>query len=133
MDKKKIIKLSDYEDFVIPDNFNDKKFIKNLLELSVKNNIEILDKKNCIKNKNNIIKNCENIKKKKLKEFTRKLNNNKNKNIVSLDLKKNNDEFIENIESIDSIINIVKTHDSEIDILNNELKNNKKFIDKFSN
>jgi esterase/lipase len=133
MDKKKIIKLSDYEDFVIPDNFNDKKFIKNLLELSVKNNIEILDKKNCIKNKNNIIKNCENIKKKKLKEFTRKLNNNKNKNIVSLDLKKNNDEFIENIESIDSIINIVKTHDSEIDNLNNELKNNKKFIDKFSN
>jgi esterase/lipase len=133
MDKKKIIKLSDYEDFVIPDNFNDKKFIKNLLELSVKNNIEILDKKNCIKNKNNIIKNCENIKKKKLKEFTRKLNNNKNKNIVSLDLKKNNDEFIENIESIDSIINIVKTHDSEIDNLNNELKNNKKFIDMFSN
>jgi len=118
---------------VIPDNFNDKKFIKNLLELSIKNNIEILDKKNCIKNKNNIIKNCENIKKKKLKEFTRKLNNNKNKNIVSLDLKKNNDEFIENIESIDSIINIVKTHDSEIDILNNELKNNKKFIDMFSN
>lgn len=132
MDKKKIIKLSDYEDFFIPDNFNDKKFIKNLLELSVKNNIEILDKKNCIKNKNNIIKNCENIKKKKLKEFTRKLNKN-NKHIVSLDLKKNNDEFIENIESIDSIINIVKTHDSEIDILNSELKNNKKFIDMFSN
>lgn len=127
---EKIIKLSNY-DLNILDNFDDNKLIKNLLELSVKNNIEIFNKKNFIKNKENIIKNCENIKKKKLKEFTRKLKN-KNK-IISLDLKRTNEEFIENLESIDSIIDIVKTCDSEIDNVNNELKNNKKFIDTFSN
>ena len=51
MDNKKIIKISDYyKDFNIPNEVFDSKSLKNLLELSAANEINIFDKRSKKKN-----------------------------------------------------------------------------------
>lgn len=134
MDKKKIIKISDYyKDFNLPNEIFNSKSFKNLLELSAANEIDIFDKKRIkIKKKEKILKQCEDKKKIKLKEFSKEIK--KIGTDVKIDkIKLVNDNFCENIESIDSIINIINNDSDDIQKLNNLLKSDDEFIEIFSN
>lgn len=134
--KKKIIKISDYyKDFDLPNSCLSNDSFRNLLELSATNDIQIFDKKNKektkIKNKNKIMKECEKLKKIKIKELTKELNK-YTTNIESQKIKETNNKYVNNLESIDSIINIV-SNDSDIEKLNKLLSDSEDFIEKFSN
>lgn len=134
--KKKIIKISDYyKDFDLPNSCLSNDSFRNLLELSATNDIQIFDKKNKektkIKNKNKIMKECEKLKKIKIKELTKELNK-YTSNIESQKIKETNNKYVNNLESIDSIINIV-SNDSDIEKLNKLLSDSEDFIEKFSN
>lgn len=132
--KKKIIKISDYyKDHDLPEECFSTQSIKNLLELSAMNNIDIFDKdKKKFKNKKKIIKDCENLKKIKLKEYTSELNKNK-KDFKIIKIKEANDNFFDKLESIDSIVNIINDYDDDIKKLNNLIDSNDEFIEIFSN
>lgn len=137
MDNKKIIKISDYyKDFNIPNEVFDSKSLKNLLELSAANEINIFDKrsKKKIKKKDKILKQCEDMKKIKLKEYTKEIKKFGNNEEIRCDkIKKANEHFFENIESIDSIMNILKNESDDIEKLNHLLNSDDEFIEIFSN
>jgi esterase/lipase len=140
MDPKKIIKISDYyKDYNLPKSYFDSNSIRNLLELSAINNISIFDenKKNKykIKSKKKIIKECQNLKKIKIKELRKELNNYTSQdNIDSERIIDVNNKFVNNLESIDSIINIVNKDDNiNIDKLNKLITDSDEFIEIFSN
>ena len=139
MDKKnkKIIKISDYyKDYNLPETCFDSNSIKNLLELSAINDIQLFNdntNKTKIKSKKKIIKDCEKLKKIKIKELRKELNKYTNQsNIESEKIIEANNNFANNLESIDNIINIVNT-DNDIEKLNQLLNNSDEFIEKFSN
>ena len=139
MDKKnkKIIKISDYyKDYNLPETCFDSNSIKNLLELSAINDIQLFNdntNKIKIKSKKKIIKDCEKLKKIKIKELRKELNKYTNQsNIESEKIIEANNNFANNLESIDNIINIVNT-DNDIEKLNQLLNNSDEFIEKFSN
>ena len=75
-DKKNIIKISDYyKDFEIPKECFKIESLRNLLELSADININLIDKKNKkVKSKKKIINECNKLKKIKIKELTKELN-----------------------------------------------------------
>lgn len=135
MDKKKIIKISDYyKDFEIPKEIFNSKSLKNLLELSAANEIDLFEKKKLkIKKKDKIIKQCEDKKKTKLKEFTKEIKIIGLEGIKSDKIKKANECFFEDIDNLDSIMNIVNNETDDIDRLNNLLKSDDEFIEIFSN
>ena len=138
MDQKKIIKISDYyKDYNLPKSCFDSNSIRNLLELSAINNVQLFDgdkkKKYKIKSKKKIIKECEKLKKIKIKELRKELNNyTSQENIDSEKIINTNNKFVNNLESIDSIINIVNT-DNDIDKLNKLIVDSDDFIEIFSN
>lgn len=136
-DIKKIIKISDYQDIKLPDEFKLNNNIKNLLELSVSNNINLFNnkKKTKLKNKKSIIKDCKKLKKLKIIEFSKELSNITENETDTNIIKQKNNKYISNIESIDSIINIIDNNDSELDILNNILSKSTEedYIETFSN
>ena len=134
--KKKIIKISDYyKDFDLPNSCLSNDSFRNLLELSANNDINILDKskkeKPKIKSKKKIINQCEKLKKIKIKELTKELNK-YNTNIESKKIRETNDKYVDNLESIDSLMNII-SNDNDIDKLNKLLSDSDDFIEKFSN
>ena len=65
------------------------------------------------------------------KELTKELNK-YTSNIESQKIKETNNKYVNNLESIDSIINIV-SNDSDIEKLNKLLSDSEDFIEKFSN
>ena len=136
-DIKKTIKISDYQDIRIPDEFELNNNIKNLLELSASNNINIFNnkKKTKLKTKKSIIKDCKKLKKLKIIEFSKELSNITENETDTNIIKKKNSKYIDNIESIDSIINIIDKNDSELDILNNILSKSteEEYIETYSN
>ena len=138
MEPKKIIKISDYyKDYNLPKSCFNNNSIRNLLELSAINNVELFDenkqKKYKFKNKNKIIKECQKLKKIKIKELTKELNAyTTRQNIDSEKIINVNNKFVTNLESIDSIINIINT-DNDIEKLNRLIIDSDDFIEKFSN
>ena len=95
--EKKIIKIySYYKDLNLPEECFNSKSLKNLLELSVANDINIFDDKKKLKNKKKIIKQCEDLKKIKLKEYTNELSsfNKKNNELKIIKIKEANENFI---------------------------------------
>lgn len=136
-DIKKTIKISDYQDIRLPDEFKLNNNIKNLLELSVSNNINLFNnkKKTKLKNKKSIIKDCKKLKKLKIIEFSKELSNITENETDTNIIKQKNNKYINNIESIDSIINIIDNNDSELDILNNILSKSTEedYIETYSN
>tara|TARA_B100000161_G_C33512087_1_gene396853 strand:+ start:229 stop:657 length:429 start_codon:yes stop_codon:yes gene_type:complete len=140
MDKKKIIKISDYyKDYNLPDSCFNSNSIRNLLELSALNNVQLFDEdkksKYKIKSKKKIIKECQKLKKIKVKELRKELNKYTGKNNVDSEKIINaNNKFVNNLESIDSIINIVnKDNLINIDKLNNLISESEDFIEIYSN
>tara|TARA_E500000178_G_C16633609_1_gene578800 strand:- start:38 stop:457 length:420 start_codon:yes stop_codon:yes gene_type:complete len=136
-DKKNIIKLSDfYKDLNIPETCFNKESVRNLLQLSADNNLNLFNNKNRkikTKSKKKIVKECEQLKKIKIAELSKELNKfKKDQSINSEKILETNNKFLNNLESIDSIINIVNT-ENEIDELNNLLSDSDEFIEMFSN
>ena len=134
--EKKIIKISSYyKDLNLPEECFNSKSLKNLLELSVANDINIFDDKKKLKNKKKIIKQCEDLKKIKLKEYTNELSsfNKKNNELKIIKIKEANENFMDKMESIDSIVSIINEESDDIKKLNNLLHSPEEFIDVFSN
>ena len=134
--EKKIIKIySYYKDLNLPEECFNSKSLKNLLELSVANDINIFDDKKKLKNKKKIIKQCEDLKKIKLKEYTNELSsfNKKNNELKIIKIKEANENFMDKMESIDSIVSIINEESDDIKKLNNLLHSPEEFIDVFSN
>ena len=141
MDEKKLKIIDYYQSIKLPEECFNKKSIKNLLELSAVNNINLFDdkKKNLkIKSKRKIIKECGEKKKENIDNLVNQLSNFNLKNdiISSNEVKNINDNTINNLKSIDSIIKIVNSKDSEIETLKHiitEENNDDSFIERFSN
>jgi len=138
-DTKNIIKISDYyKDINIEETKLDNN-LRNLLYLTANNDINIFSSnknKKKLKNKKKIIKDCKDLKKIKLSEFTKELSNYSNfeENIDSQYLESRNNEYINNIKSIDNIIKILND-DKELLKLKNIVSEKKSdnFIEIFSN
>ena len=133
-DNKNIIKISDYyKDFDIPEIYYNNNNLRNLLELTVENDIHIFssnNKKLKIKSKKKILKECNNKKKIKLKEFSKELDD-YNTNTVDINssyLEGTNNKYINNIKSIDNIIKILDTDFHKLVSIQND-----KFIETYSN
>jgi len=139
--QKKIIRISDYyKDFNLPDKCFNSDNLKNLLELSAINNINLFKKNNNnikLNSTKKILNECNKLKKIKLKEFTKEL---KDFNLTDSDIqigiiKITNDKYINNLENIDNIIKIINTK-PDIDYLDNLLSednSNESFIEIYSN
>ena len=136
-DKKNIIKISDYyKGFEIPKECFKIESLRNLLELSADVNINLIDKKNKkVKSKKKIINECNKLKKIKIKELTKELND---INIAETDESSSaifdtNNKFIHGIENINNVIKIVNKKDNDILYLNKLLTDTNEFIETFSN
>jgi hypothetical protein len=139
--QKKIIRISDYyKDFNLPEKCFNSDNLKNLLELSASNNINLFKKSNNsvkLENPKKIINECTTLKKIKLKEFTKELEDfNLSDSDISIGIIKiTNDKYINNLENIDNIIKIINTK-PDIDYLGNLLSEDKlddTFIETYSN
>jgi hypothetical protein len=139
--QKKIIRISDYyKDFNLPEKCFNSDNLKNLLELSASNNINLFKRSNNsvkLNNPKKIINECTILKKIKLKEFTRELEDfNLSDSDISIGIIKiTNDKYINNLENIDNIIKIINTK-PDIDYLDNLLSEDRiddTFIEIFSN
>lgn len=88
--------------------------IKNILELSIKNDIKLFDeKKNYkIKSKRNIIKECNNHKEDKINNFVHKIDKSKKKKTSKIKIL--NDEFLKELESLESMITVVNNNDFKL-------------------
>ena len=102
---------------------------KNLLELSIITDLYIFKKKKenswKLKDKRQLLKECDNKKKYKIKEIKSILNNlskNKTSNIIN-EIKLNNNNFISELEKIDSLINTIEK----------SYPDNNSFIESYSN
>lgn len=137
-DNKNIIKISDYyKDFNLPDKCFNCENLRNLLELTAENNVKLFNKKNNsikLNSKRKIINECRKLKKIKLKELTKKLNTYTTETDVSSNIiKDTNNEYINNIENIDSIIKILN-NDNDINFLDEILSEKKdEYIEVYSN
>lgn len=124
---------------IINDNNNDNKSIinnlnlKKLLELSSITNLNVFTnnkKKNIewkLKEKRILLKECDIIRKQKIKQVSESLNKlskNKSKNLL-LEVKNKNNNLLDDIETIDTLIETIENDYPLID------KNN--FLEKFSN
>jgi hypothetical protein len=133
---KKIIKLKDYyKDYELPDEFLKDKSIKNFLEISALNDINIFDKnkkKLKIKSKRKIRQVCEEKKKEKINEMTSINSENGNIKRFNIINKKNNKE----IKNINSILNFIDKKET-ISYFNKVLKkqnfSNEEYIEEFTN
>ena len=137
MSNIKTIKISDYyKDIDLPKKCFLDNNIRNLLELTAMNDIKLFSyakKRYKLNKKENIIKECNKMKKIKLKELTKELSdyNVKENEIDSNFLQGKNNEYINNIKSIDKIIKIIKNED-ELENLDTIVKDNN-YIEIFSN
>lgn len=106
-----------YKDFNIPDEFYKKNNIKNLLELSAKNDIVLFEnryKKPKVKDKNKIIKECKKKKKKRINDFSKRLKEiTKNPGIIDIKITDINDKYVDDINSIDNLINALLSEDED--------------------
>lgn len=101
--------------------------IKNLIYLSVKNNINIFDKKNNIKKKNNLIKECNQKKKNEIKSKSIELSNLAKLNETNINnIKEIYNRLESNVKNIDEMVNYIESND-----INNIHKN--KYIECYSN
>jgi|UniRef100_A0A6C0IWH1 hypothetical protein len=137
----KIIKISDYyKDFNLPEKCFNSDNLKNLLELSAINKINLFKRNNNsvkLNNTKKIINECTILKKIKLKEFTKELEDfNLSDSDISIGIiKTTNDKYINNLENIDNIIKIINTK-PDIDYLDNILNEDTvsdSFIEIYSN
>lgn len=137
----KIIKISDYyKDFNLPEKCFNSDNLKNLLELSAINKINLFKRNNNsvkLNNTKKIINECTTLKKIKLKEFTKELEDfNLSDSDISIGIiKTTNDKYINNLENIDNIIKIINTK-PDIDYLDNILNEDTvsdSFIEIYSN
>ena len=101
--------------------------LKNLLELTTITDLYIFSKKKNnewkLKEKNLLIKECEYKRKIKIAEINKELKNlSKKKNII-VEVKKKNSNILNQIETIDNLINTIEK----------EYPNIENFIEKFSN
>ena len=131
-DSKNIIKISDYcKEFDIPQIYYNNINLRNLLQLTVDNDIHLFSNKNKkLKSKKKILKECNTKKKIKLKEFAKELDD-YNTNTVEINssyLEGTNNKYINNIKSIDNIIKILDTEFNKLLPIQNE-----KFIETYSN
>jgi hypothetical protein len=139
--QKNIIRISDYyKDFNLPEECFNSDNLKNLLELSAVNNINLFRKHNNnirLNSTKKILNDCNKQKKIKLKEFTKELKdfNSPDSNIQINIIKTKNDKYINNLENIDNIIKIINTKpDLEyLDTLISEDNFNDTYIEKYSN
>jgi len=139
--QKNIIRISDYyKDFNLPEECFNSDNLKNLLELSAVNNINLFRKHNNnirLNSTKKILDDCNKQKKIKLKEFTKELKdfNSTDSNIQINIIKTKNDKYINNLENIDNIIKIINTKpDLEyLDTLISEDNFNDTYIEKYSN
>jgi hypothetical protein len=139
--QKNIIRISDYyKDFNLPEECFNSDNLKNLLELSAVNNINLFRKHNNnirLNSTKKILNDCNKQKKIKLKEFTKELKdfNSTDSNIQINIIKTKNDKYINNLENIDNIIKIINTKpDLEyLDTLISEDNFNDTYIEKYSN
>ena len=104
----------------IKENSDNKEMInlRNLIELSDKTNINIINKNNKLKNKNKILMNCDKIKKKEIKNCSIQLSN-----LVKLGnsdiktVKKIYNDLEDKIQTIDTLIEKVYTIKNDEDYI----------------
>ena len=135
-DNKNIIKISDYyKDYNLPKECFNSQSLKNLLELSALNNINLFDKNKKVNSKKKIINECKKLKKIKLKELTKELKDISitETDVSSSQVRDTNNKYINGIENIDNIIRIINRNDSDINYLDKILSDNNEFIEKYSN
>lgn len=133
---KKIIKLKDYyKDYELPNEFLKDKSIKNFLEITALNDINVFDKnkkKLKIKSKRKIKQVCEEKKKQKINEMTSI--NSENENIPEFNII--NKKYNKEIKNIDSILNFIDKKET-ITYFNKLLKkqnlSNEEYIEEFTN
>lgn len=133
---KKIIKLKDYyKDYELPDEFLKDKSIKNFLEITALNDINVFDKnkkKLKIKSKRKIKQVCEEKKKQKINEIT-SINSEKE---TMPEFKIINKKYNKEIKNIDSILNFIDKKET-ITYFNKLLKkqnlSNEEYIEEFTN
>ena len=136
-DNKNIIKISDYyKDFEIPKECFKIESLRNLLELSATIDVNLIDKKKKkIKPKKKIINECNKLKKIKIKELTKQLNdiNLTDTDMSSTAIIDTNKKFVNGIENIDNVIKIINKEDNDILYLNKLLSDTSDFIETYSN
>ncbi len=137
IDNKNIIKISDYyKDFEIPNECFKIESLRNLLELSATIDVNLIDKKKKkVKPKKKIINECNKLKKIKIKELTKQLNdiNLTDTDVSSSAIIDTNKKFVNGIENIDNVIKIINKKDDDILYLNKLLSDTNDFIETFSN
>lgn len=90
--------------------------IEYLIKLSTYTNINIFKKKKnkwILKDRRIIVNECNKMKKKKIKNLSNDLKNKSTNEIKVDEIKDINNKTISDIDNIDSIIDIIKNHDTE--------------------
>jgi hypothetical protein len=117
MDNKtiKILETIDIEESNNQNPILNKQKLLNLFELTKKNNIELFDdKKGKIKSKRKIIEECKSSRSQKIEKFVKILDEKKNINKSTSKIKILNDNFLNELESIENIVKYVNDQDFKI-------------------
>ena len=89
----------------------DKSKLLNLLELSKANKVKIFDdKKGKIRSKRQIIDDCIAVRNQKIDNYVKNLDEKKNKTKTNTKIKILNDNFMKELQSIETMVNSVNTH-----------------------